>query len=106
MFLSKNQGKVLAFGLGQPNGGHLNGRHILSSKNMYISHRVDVTGTLHDITGPAMLELKFLAAPEYARRERARIGYRGDGSQIHFDGSERLFLRKAQYHWGWDWGPA
>jgi beta-mannosidase len=21
-------------------------------------------------------------------------------------GAERLFVRKAQYHWGWDWGPA
>lgn len=73
---------------------------------MYISRRVDVTDILHDLTGPGMLELKFQAAPEYARRERARIGYKGDGSQIHFGGSERLFLRKSQYHWGWDWGPA
>jgi beta-mannosidase len=24
----------------------------------------------------------------------------------YIGGSERLFLRKAQYHWGWDWGPA
>lgn len=35
-----------------------------------------------------------------------RIGYRGNGTHVSFGGPERLFVRKAQYHWGWDWGPA
>lgn len=35
-----------------------------------------------------------------------RIGYKGNGTDVHFGGPERLFVRKAQYHWGWDWGPA
>jgi beta-mannosidase len=105
--LSKIERAVLIFeGLDTVVDVYLNGKHILFSKNMHISHRVDVTDILRDLTGPATLELKFQAAPEYARQERARIGYKGDGSQIHFGGSERLFLRKAQYHWGWDWGLA
>jgi beta-mannosidase len=105
--LSKNERAVLVFeGLDTVVDVYLNGKHILFSKNMHISHRVDVTEILRDLPRPATLELKFQAAPEYARRERVWIGYKGDGSQIHFGGSERLFLRKAQYHWGWDWGPA
>lgn len=25
---------------------------------------------------------------------------------VETGGPERLFVRKAQYHWGWDWGPS
>jgi beta-mannosidase len=79
--LSKNEQAVLVFeGLDTVVDVYLNGKHILFSKNMHISHRVDVTDILSDLTGPATLELKFQAAPEYARQERARIGYKGDSS--------------------------
>lgn len=71
---------------------------------MHISHRVDITSLLSD--GDNVLELKFKNAPEFAKKEMARIGYKGNGTDVHFGGPERLFVRKAQYHWGWDWGPS
>jgi len=29
-----------------------------------------------------------------------RIGYKGNGIGVYFGGPERLFVRKAQCHWG------
>ncbi|CAJ0553188.1 Ff.00g117000.m01.CDS01 [Fusarium sp. VM40] len=87
---------------------YLNDEHILYSNNMHITHRVDVTEALRGRTDYSVLELRFKAAPAYARSERERIGYKTTktGRGVNFGGSERLFVRKAQYHWGWDWGPA
>jgi beta-mannosidase len=88
---------------------YFNDEHILFSKNMHISHRVDITHLVSDKNEPSTLELRFRAAPAFARTERQKIGYRGNKNpetDVHFGGPERLFLRKAQYHWGWDWGPA
>ena len=85
---------------------YLNEKKILSSNNMHISHRVDVTDLLKEKKGESVLELRFQNAPAYAKKEMKRIGYKGNGTDVHFGGPERLFVRKAQYHWGWDWGPA
>lgn len=71
---------------------------------MHISHRVDITSSLASTTN--ILELQFSNAPEFAKTEMKRIGYKGNGTDVHFGGPERLFVRKAQYHWGWDWGPS
>jgi beta-mannosidase len=83
---------------------YLNGTLILESVDMHISHRVDVTDLLKEQGDrESVLELRFSNAPEYARKEMKRIGYKGNGTDVHFGGPERLFVRKAQYHWGWDW---
>jgi beta-mannosidase len=87
---------------------YLDGKLILEGENMHISYRVDVTTLLFPATRSTehLLELKFSNAPAHAKAEMKRIGYRGNGTDVHFGGPERLFVRKAQYHWGWDWGPA
>lgn len=104
--VAPNERAVLVFeGLDTVVDVYLNGTHILFSKNMHIAHRVDVTDLVRNRKEPSVLELRFTSAITFSRAERDRIGYKGDSSQIHFGGSERLFLRKAQYHWGWDWGP-
>ncbi|KAF5676579.1 beta-mannosidase [Fusarium heterosporum] len=107
--LNDSRRAVLVFeGLDTVVDVYLNGKHILFSNNMHVSHRVDVTDLLMDTQEPATLELVFKAAPAYGRSERERIGYKTlpTGVGVNFGGSERLFVRKAQYHWGWDWGPA
>lgn len=80
----------------------LNGTEILSSDNMWIAHRVDVTK--HFMKSPSnLLEIEFDSALLRAREiekqhpEHVWTGFNGE--------TARLAVRKAQYHWGWDWGP-
>jgi beta-mannosidase len=107
---SKSQGDVheLVFeGLDTISTVVLNGKVVLETRNMHIEYRVDVSEFLKEGGGEEnVLELKFKNAPEFAKKEKDRIGYKGNGTDVHFGGPERLFVRKAQYHWGWDWGPA
>lgn len=128
-FSNPNEHAVLVFeGLDTVVDAYLDGEHILSSNNMHLQHRVDVTELLKRAKGKSSLELRFRNAPAFSREEKERIGYKGNETDVHFGGPERLFLRKAQYHWvycpvlltsihrfvgleltqlqGWDWGPA
>lgn len=80
----------------------LNGQTILKSDNMFLSHRINVTKAL-EAEGEHTLEIEFDCALLKARELRNQdqkhkwVGFNGDPS--------RLAVRKAQYHWGWDWGP-
>ncbi|KAI9753775.1 MAG: Leucine aminopeptidase 1 [Chaenotheca gracillima] len=80
----------------------VNGKTVLESDNMFIPHRVDVTSFL-DASGPNTLEIVFDSALLRARAikdahpEHKWLGSNGEMA--------RLAIRKAGYHWGWDWGP-
>ncbi|KAF5688153.1 beta-mannosidase [Fusarium denticulatum] len=95
---------VLAFdGLDTFATVELNGEKILETENMFVPERVDVTKNLKK-DGENDLRITFDAA--YLRGwklveehpDHKYVVWNGDGS--------RLPVRKAQYHWGWDWGPA
>lgn len=77
----------------------LNGEQILTSDNMFVPRRVAVKDRLRP--GKNTLHLLFESALRRGREIEARYGQRrcwnGDPS--------RLYVRKAQYHYGWDWGP-
>lgn len=69
---------------------------------MFIANRVDITKAI-DAEGEHTLEIDFDCALLRARERRKQhpehkwVGFNGDPA--------RLSVRKAQYHWGWDWGP-
>ena len=69
---------------------------------MFIPHRLDVTNHL-GLDQENVLEITFASARLEAIKIREQypdhkwVGSNGDMS--------RLAVRKAQYHWGWDWGP-
>jgi beta-mannosidase len=79
----------------------LNGIEILTSDNMFLSHRVDITRHLKPAN---VLEIVFDSAKlrgqelltEHKHEHRFIARQTEDG---------RIPVRKAQYHWGWDWGP-
>lgn len=77
----------------------LNGHHILTSDNMFVPARVAVKALLKP-TGNT-LHILFESA---LRRGRALEAQHGHLRAWNGDTS-RLYVRKAQYHYGWDWGP-
>ena len=77
----------------------LNGLPLLDSDNMFVPQRVDVRHRLR--RGRNELMLRFDPALARAREQEAALGRR----QLWNGDSARLYARKAQYHFGWDWGP-
>lgn len=79
----------------------LNGKQVLESHNMFTPERVDVTPTLKE--GDNELHITFDSAylrgwKEVEKHPAHKWGcWNGDSS--------RLAVRKAQYEFGWDWGP-
>lgn len=79
---------------------YLNDEFLLHSHNMFHVHKVDVTSRIH--AGVNVVLLRFMPALRESRRAEAQHG----GVKPHWNGdSSRLYARKAQYHYGWDWGP-
>ncbi|KAI8634287.1 glycoside hydrolase family 2 protein [Xylariaceae sp. FL1651] len=79
----------------------LNGKEILKSDNMFISHRIDVTRLLNDTNE---LEIHFDSA---MLRGRDLVKEHSHEHTFYVRQTEvsRVPVRKAQYNWGWDWGP-
>ena len=85
---------------------YLNDILIGTAENFYIPHRFDVTDHLQ--SGDNTLRVEFDSALRVGR-ERAQA-YLGDGTSErgamnYFNFAPRAFVRKAQYMYGWDWGP-
>jgi beta-mannosidase len=81
----------------------LNGERLAAHDNMFVPLEVDVTQRLRP--GENELRVDFESAPRVGRDRRARYFEREglDAGLRQFD--ERAFVRKAQYMYGWDWGP-
>ena len=83
----------------------LNGTRILETDNMFVEYRVNVMGNLkpHQ-SGDNVLEIKFSSA---VLRGREEVKKRAHEHRFiaHQTEQSRLPIRKAQYQWGWDWGP-
>ncbi|MBD3187220.1 hypothetical protein GF325_10355 [Candidatus Bathyarchaeota archaeon] len=78
----------------------LNGEHIASVDNMFLRHDVDVTGKIH--RGINTLEIS-IASPTL---EAKRLMKKHRQLLKTFSGiGGAPYLRKAQYSFGWDWGP-
>lgn len=95
---------------------------ILSADNMFISHRVDIKKHLKsgNLSAPTTYTLSllfpstYLAAKVIEERELKlnrpenydeKTGKYGKPVTLWNGISSRCYVRKAQYGWGWDWGP-
>ncbi|MCJ1321033.1 hypothetical protein MMC15_006375 [Xylographa vitiligo] len=94
---------VLAFdGLDTLAHVKLNGETILKSDNMFVPQRVDISKS-YKTSEDNILEIDFDSALLRAREiEKQHPDHRWLGSNGEM---ARLGVRKAQFHWGWDWGP-
>lgn len=77
----------------------LDGTPLAESDNMFVPLRADVTTRL--APGRHTLWIRFDSA---LRRGRALEAHHGARPLWNGDPS-RLYVRKAPYHYGWDWGP-
>jgi beta-mannosidase len=71
---------------------------------MHLHHRIPITAHLHREKGkPNVLEILFESALLRGRElVKAHPEHRHFSRQTE---ESRIPVRKAQYHWGWDWGP-
>ncbi|KAK4235763.1 hypothetical protein C8A03DRAFT_46150 [Achaetomium macrosporum] len=80
----------------------LNGEVILESDNMFVEHRVSIGELLIDETANT---LKIVFEPARRRGLELVKTHPDHNFIVHQTEVSRGPVRKAQYHWGWDWGP-
>ena len=83
----------------------LNGEVLGQTEDMFIPHEFPVGGKLS--AGENTLRVTFRSALRVGRERQAAWNEAGnDTLPYHWDNwAERAFVRKAQYQYGWDWGP-
>ena len=77
----------------------INGEKIGSTKNMFCSYEFDVSRYLKKKNNKLLVH--FVSPYKYAREIEAKYGKLPVALN-----SERVYIRKAQYSFGWDWGPS
>ncbi len=75
----------------------VNGVQLGSMDNMFRAYRFDIKPYLTLNTN--RVEVRFPSATAYIREKHDGVNYRELFSQ------DRIHIRKAQCHWGWDWAP-
>ena len=91
----KKQNQILVFyGLDTYAKVFLNDSLILVANNMFREWGIDVQGILQKEN---KLSIKFEAVSEIEEEKQADLGY-------HLPAGNRVFTRKAGFHYGWDWG--
>lgn len=81
----------------------LNGKTILSSENMHIKHRVDISP--HISTNGTENELRIVFKSALLRGRELITQHPEHTFHVRQTEASRVPVRKAQYNWGWDWGP-
>lgn len=93
---TKDQSLELVFeGLDTYASISLNDKELGETNNMFRSWKFDVT---HRLEASNILEIRFRPAKKEGGAAAGKLPYT-------LPGEERVFVRKAQYHFGWDWGP-
>jgi beta-mannosidase len=77
---------------------YLNDRRILHAQNMFVTHRVRIEKHVH--TGSNSLRVVLYSPKVFAIKREKKHG----AIFAELD-SYRVHIRKAQYSFGWDWGP-
>ena len=77
---------------------YVNDKQVLTTDNMFRTYTLDVTNCSQELNE---LRIVFKSALKVSRALEEKHGkftcFNGETSRVH--------ARKAQYHYGWDWGP-
>ncbi len=93
----KNQNIDLEFeGLDTYTTVYLNGKVVLEADNMF--RKWSFSSKSHLKIGTNYLKVVFHSAVQKGKEESKKLSYT-------LPEKERVFVRKAQYQFGWDWGP-
>ncbi len=75
---------------------YINGKMVLEADNMFRKWVISLKNHLKK--GKNHLKIVFLSAVQKGKEEASKLPYT-------LPEKERVFIRKAQYQFGWDWGP-
>ena len=75
---------------------YLNGKTVLEANNMF--RKWTISTKSHLKIGTNHLKVVFHSAVQKGKEEAKKLSYT-------LPEKERVFVRKAQYQFGWDWGP-
>jgi beta-mannosidase len=78
---------------------YLNDTFLLTASNMFVAYHLNVSGKL--LNGTNRLRIVIKSAKRFSTELEQRHGKLPVELESH-----RVYLRKAQYSFGWDWGPA
>ncbi|WP_436932202.1 beta-mannosidase [Halosimplex halobium] len=81
----------------------VNGQVVGESVNMHVGHEFDVSDALEP--GENEITVAFRSPVEYGQERAAEYPYEVPCIRYPVDQPGRPFVRKAQCHYGWDWGP-
>ncbi|MCU4802216.1 glycoside hydrolase family 2 protein [Halobacteria archaeon HArc-gm2] len=81
----------------------VNGEEVGSSVNMHVGHAFDVADAL--VAGENEVVVRFRSPVEYGVEQAEEYPYEVPCTRYPVDQPGRPFVRKAQCHFGWDWGP-
>jgi beta-mannosidase len=74
----------------------LNGENILNADNMFHDWQIDIKPLVKKHNN--VLLIRFHPSAKFAKKLKSE-------TKIVYPDNERVFVRKAQYQFGWDWGP-
>lgn len=97
-FLEHEAIELVANGLDTYATIRINGEEVGQAANMFIAHRFDVKKHLR--SGMNVIEILFDSPTVRSKQLEKRYGSLRVALQSH-----RVYVRKAQYSFGWDWGP-
>ncbi len=82
----------------------VNGIRVLETDNMFVEYKVDITK--HLLSGPHGENVLTIAFDSARKVGLDRVA-NGPRHEYHVHQTEigRAAVRKAQFQWGWDWGP-
>ncbi|ADB63454.1 glycoside hydrolase family 2 sugar binding protein (plasmid) [Haloterrigena turkmenica DSM 5511] len=102
-FLDEERVRLRCAGLDTIATVRINGTVVGEAANMHRKYEFDVGDAL--TPGENQVEITFHSPVEYSVRHSENHGYQVPTLRYPVDQPGRNFIRKAQCHYGWDWGP-